>query len=323
MEYKKQYFQSLLIQGKLKEAVKYLSGFEENKLLVNKYHEVFEQKKDITRSDNEVIQKIDAVFQEYYRIVFWEEKSEEFALRYLSETFSAMLGDPIQTSETREEMIQTINQLECKIKNIVEGEGYQYLGDTTAAWYGPYIWKETVPTVYPIELPDQTYDMVVNMMEGFISRSWLDYLSFGETGTGGWAEEEGQLFCVKSCYVNKIETPSFQISYLKHEAQHGVDKMNYDSMDSVVMEYRAKLVELIYYPDISKFLDFLLEADKENPKNSHSYASFLIISKLSRRILQKTYEENETAWIPFENEIRTVALELYREHPDRAYELEG
>ena len=123
--------------------------------------------------------------------------------------------------------------------------------------------------------------------------------------------------------MNKIETPSFQISYLKHEAQHAVDKMNYDSMDSVVMEYRAKLVELIYYPDISKFLDFLLEADKENPKNSHSYASFLIISKLSKRILQKTYEENETVWIPFENEIRTVALELYREHPDRAYELEG
>lgn len=322
MEYKKQYFNSLLIQGKLREAVKYLSEFEENKTLVEKYHEVFEQKKDITRSDNEMIQKIDAIYQEYYRSVFWEEKQEEFALRYLYETFSIMLGDPIQTCKTREEMIQTINLIEFKIKNIVEGEGYQYLGDTTAAWYGPYIWKETIPFVYHIELPDEHYDMTVNMMEGFVSRSWLDYLSFGKIGTGGWAKEEGQLYCVKECYIDKMDTPSFQISYLKHEAQHAVDKMNYEALDSVVLEYRAKLVELIYYPDISKFFEFLSEANKDNPKNTHSYASYLIIKKLSKKILKKDYEENEPAWIPYENEIRSVAKELYREHPDKAYEVD-
>jgi hypothetical protein len=322
MEYKKQYFKSLLIQGKIREAVKYLSSFEENKTLVERYYETFEKKKDMIRSENQVIQDIDAIYQEYYRLVFWEEKSEEFALRYLCEKFSVMLGDPIPSLNTRDEMIQTIDQIECKLKNLVEEKGYQYLGDTTAAWYGPYIWKETVPTKYSIDLPDQTYDMVVNMMEGFVSRSWLDYLSFGEVGTGGWAKEEGQLFCVKQCYLDKIDTPSFQISYLKHEAQHAVDKMNYDSLDSVVMEYRAKLVELIYYPDISKFFEFLLEADKTNSKNSHSYASFLIISKLSKRILHKEFEECESAWLPFENEIRNVARNLYKEHPHRAYELE-
>ncbi len=174
MEYKNQHFKSLLIQGKLREAVQYLSKFEENKRLVERYLETFEQKKNITRSDNEVIQKIDAIYQEYYRIVFWEEKSEEFALRYLCETFSTLLGDPISPLKTREELVQAIDQIECKLKNIVEGEGYHYLGDTTAAWYGPYIWKDTVPTNYTIELPDQTYDLVVNMMEGFISLSWLD-----------------------------------------------------------------------------------------------------------------------------------------------------
>lgn len=322
MKYNNQYFKSLLIQGKLREAVKYLSSFEENKTLVERYYETFDQKKDILRSENQVIQNIDAIYQEYYRIVFWEEKSEEFALRYLYENFSVLLGDSIPFLKTKDEMTQTIDQIESKLKYLVEGEGYQYLGDKTTAWYGPYIWKETVPTKYSIELPDQTYDMVVNMMEGFISRSWLDYLSFGDTGTGGWAKEEGQLFCVKQCYLNKIDTPSFQISYLKHEAQHAVDKMNYDSLDSVVMEYRAKLVELIYYPDISMFLNFLLEANNSNTKNSHSYASFLIISKLSKRILHKEFEERESVWIPFENDIRNVARDLYEEHPDRAYELE-
>ena len=322
MEYNIQYFKSLLIQGKLRQAVKYLSDFEENKDLVKKYYETFEQKKDIIGSDNEVIQRIDAIYQEYYRIVFWEEKPEEFSLRYLCESFSLLLGYKVPMLKTKEALIQAIEQLEGKLKKIVEGEGYHYLGDTTAAWYGPYIWKETVPTKYIIDLPDQTYDLVVNMMEGFISRSWLDYLSFGEVGTGGWAGDEGQLYCVKQCYLNKMDTPSFQLSYLKHEAQHAVDKMNYDSLDSVVLEYRAKLVELIYYPDISKFLDFLLEADKTNTKNSHSYASFLIMSKLSKRILHKDYEENGAAWLPFENEIRNVAKELYREHPDKAYKLD-
>lgn len=322
MEYNKQYFKSLLIQGKLREAVEYLSGFEENKALTKKYYETFEQKKDIPRSENTVIQRIDAIYQEYYRIVFWEEKSEEFALRYLCETFSSLLGEEIPELKTKEDLVLSIGQIEGKLKEIVEGEGYHYLGDTTAAWYGPYLWKETIPTNYTIELPDQTYNMVVNMMEGFISRSWLDYISFGEVGTGGWAKEEGQLFCVKQCYLNKIDTPSFQISYLKHEAQHAVDKMNFGSLDSVVLEYRAKLVELIYYPDISKFLDFLLEADDSNTKNSHSYASFLLIRKLSKRILHKDYEENEAVWHPLVKDIREVAKELYHEHPDKVYNLE-
>ena len=42
---------------------------------------------------------------------------------------------------------------------MIESEGYHALFGRTQGYYGPYIWRETVPMVYRVELPDETADL--------------------------------------------------------------------------------------------------------------------------------------------------------------------
>ena len=75
--------------------------------------------------------------------------------------------------------------------------GYHALFGKTQGYYGPYIWRDTVPTVYRVELPDGTAEYTVNILKGFVFRSWMDYLTFGRFGTGGWASPDGTINCIE------------------------------------------------------------------------------------------------------------------------------
>jgi hypothetical protein len=130
-----------------------------------------------------------------------------------------------------------------------------------------------------VEIPSGTETVTVFWMDGFLMRSWLDWLSAGEVGAGGWAKPEG-LYCVRKVYADKLDTPSFQISFLKHEAQHHAD-MRLGEMEPWLLEYRAKLVELIYTPDSSFLASLLASADASSKANSHAYAAATIVADLA------------------------------------------
>ena len=72
-----------------------------------------------------------------------------------------------------------------QLQSLFEAEGYHALFGKTQGYYGPYIWRDTVPTVYRVELPCGTAEYTVNILKGFVFRSWMDYLTFGRYGTGG------------------------------------------------------------------------------------------------------------------------------------------
>lgn len=310
--FEKKVYSSYLVKGQLKSAIAYLENFEEMSEKVLKYKSTFEGHQLIKRSDNQRLNEIDAIFQEYYRMVFWEEKSEAECESYLLKAIGTYLNITSTEEEASLSVPEKMEGLENKLAALVEKEGYYYLGGTTGSWYGPYIWKDTEKVVYSVELPKGTFELTVNMLTGFVSRSWLDYLSFGATGTGGWATDT-ELYCVKELYEEDMDAPSFQISYLKHEAQHKLDMQVNPNMDGVSLEYRAKLVELIYYPNLDKFSFFLLEASDENKTNSHAYSSFLIGRELSKRILGKELERDMDAWKGKEEEIKQEAMKLYFE----------
>ncbi len=140
-----------------------------------------------------------------------------------------------------------LDALEDAIKERLSASGWHTLGGTTGPFLGPYIWQETDKTDYAVELPDRTEDLTVFWMDGFIMRSWLDWLSDGETGTGGWAKEEG-IYCVRDAYADKSRYAEyFNVSFLKHEAQHHAD-LRRGITKSSELEYRAKLVELMLLP---------------------------------------------------------------------------
>lgn len=311
-QYERATYAGLLIQGRLHEAVQYLAQFPQKQRIVQRTLSIFEHGKTLKRSANEVINRIDAVYQAYYRMVFWQQADKIEAAAFLYSALSSLLQIQPKTADGTDIGLE---KAEYAAGEAAAKEGFCFLGGTTSGYYGPYIWKSIEPTVYDIALPQGHCTLTVNMMDGFVSRSWLDFLSFGKTGTGGWAAEDGQLYCVRSAYAREMDKPSFQISYLMHEAQHAQDREKYPGISPMHLEYRAKLTELIGYPRITKFKGFLREASNSDEANAHSYASYLIIRNLSQRIFGTDYESNDEKWRGTLQTIRLHARILLDEYP--------
>lgn len=194
----------------------------------------------------------------------------------------------------------------------MNSEGYKYLGGRTQGYFGPYIWEKSESVTYEVELPSGIEPYTIIMMDGFISRSWLDFISFGRIGTGGWVGDNGTLCCVRSSYEN-VSEDAFNISFLKHEAQHAFDKKKYPDITSVDLEYRAKLVELIYWPNAKKIKEIFREADTSNPDNCHSVAASRIINKIINKLFKGENVNDENAWDDKVDNIKLYALQLLEE----------
>lgn len=308
MQFEKRTWSGLLIQGDLHGAVSYLAQFPEQQELLERYRAVFDRGEVLRRSDNELVNQVDAVFQAYYRAVFWLRQPEEAAKAGLCAALARLTGKPYDPEAPLDEQMEN---MEAEIAKRVTAEGLHYLGGKTSGWYGPYIWKTNEQTVYSVELPKDQIQVKVVMMKGFVSRSWLDFLSFGRVGTGGWTKEDG-LYCVWEAYREKLDTPAFQITFLKHEAQHKLDMTRYQVTDSTLLEYRAKLVELIYASELATLNSFLAEADDGNPENAHAIAAHRLVTGLARRLFGAP-EVLPSQWEGRENAVRDAALELYEE----------
>ena len=216
------------------------------------------------------------------------------------------------------ESLEKNSQIEVEVEKIVRKEGYEYLGGDTAGYYGPYIWETSSKETYEVELPSGVEAYSIIMMDGFISRSWLDFLSFGKVGTGGWSGKDGTLCCIKSLY--DIESQVFRISFLKHEAQHSFDKRLFSKITSSELEYRAKLVELVYWEDEKIIKMIHLEAQNSDERNSHSSASYRIITDLSRKLFNTKYEEDLRTFLNKLDEVRIASRELLIEDTNRLSE---
>ena len=187
-----------------------------------------------------------------------------------------------------------------RLQAAFEAEGYHALFGKTQGYYGPYVWRETVPAVYQVELPDGSAEYTVNLLKGFVFRSWMDYLTFGRYGTGGWASPDGTINCIEQAY--DLESERFRVSLLKHEAQHTVDRKRFPQITPAELEYRAKLVELHFSGDPGLLQKFLSEADESKPDDSHAVAS--------ARIGREFADTDQTVL----SCIQTQALELLRAH---------
>ena len=196
-----------------------------------------------------------------------------------------------------------------QLQSVFEENGYHALFGKTQGYYGPYVWRETVPTVYQVELPDGTAEYTVNILKGFVFRSWMDYLTFGRFGTGGWASPDGTINCIEQAY--DFESERFLVSLLKHEAQHTVDMKQFPGITPEELEYRAKLVELHYSGNLGLLQKFLSEADEGRTGDSHAMASARI---------KREFADTDQRSLPC---VQARALELLRAHTDEMEEKYG
>lgn len=287
-----QYF----INRDIKGAIAYMRDHKEFQDVLPDYIAIFENCEYRTYDMPESLNQILRLYQIYYRDVFYCGLPEPEAADKLLAGLKKLLDMP----DTEE------GALAERLQSLFEAEGYHALFGKTQGYYGPYIWRETVPTVYRVELPSGTASYTVNILKGFVFRSWMDYLTFGRYGTGGWASQDGTINCIEQAY--NFESESFLVSLLKHEAQHTVDMKQFPNITPTELEYRAKLVELHYANDLGLLQKFLSQADESRESDSHAMASARI---------KREFADTDQRLLPC---IQTRALELFHAHTK---ELEG
>ena len=252
------------LNGDIKGAIAYMRAHGEFRDILPAYAAIFEnceyRRFEIPEGLNDILR----LYQVYFRDTFYCGVPEAAAADRLLCGLRALLDMP-DADEAR---------LAGRLQSLFEAAGYHALFGKTQGYYGPYIWRETVPTVYRVELPGCTAEYTVNILRGFVFRGWMDYLTFGRYGTGGWASPDGTINCVEQAY--DFESERFRVSLLKHEAQHTVDMRQFPEITPAELEYRAKLVELRYSGDPGLLRKFLSEADETRPDDSHAAASLRI-----------------------------------------------
>ena len=278
------------LNGDIKGAIAYMREHEEYKDILPAYTAIFEDGEYRTFEVPDALNDILRQYQIYYRDVFYCGLPEAEAADKLRTRLKALLHLP----DAGEELLTE------RLRSAFEAEGYHALFGKTQGYYGPYIWRDTVPTVYRVELPGGTAEYTVNILKGFVFRSWMDYLTFGRFGTGGWASPDGTINCIAQAY--DFESERFLVSLLKHEAQHAVDMKRFPAITPTELEYRAKLVELHYSGDLGLLQKFVSEADESSADDSHAAASARI-----RREFADTDPADLSA-------IRARALELLEAH---------
>ena len=278
------------MNGDIKGAIAYMRDHEEFKDILPAYVAIFENCEYRTFEVPDTLNDILRLYQVYFRDTFYCGIPEAEAADKLMTGLKALLNMP----EAGEELLAE------QLRSTFEAKGYHALFGKTQGYYGPYIWRDTTPTVYRVELPDKTAEYTVNILNGFIFRSWMDYLTFGRYGTSGWASPDGTINCVEQAY--DFESERFLVSLLKHEAQHTVDMKQFPGITPVELEYRAKLVELHYSGDLGLLQKFLSEADENRAEDSHAVASARI---------RLEFADTDQTELP---SIQARALELFHAH---------
>ena len=284
-----------LKKGRLRPAMEYLARFPEQAELYRQYISLYQQEQYLSYDVDSQLQDILLAYQKYYRDAFYLEQSPEEAAEGLRARLAGLL----------EGGAASLDELEELAAEAFRARGFHFLGGRTGGCYGPYIWRTEELRRYEVELPEGVQEYAVKLLGGFVMESWLSYLTFGLSGTGGWSNGDGLIHCVKRHY--DLESESFRVSLLKHEAQHASDQGRYPGMSSADLEYRAKLVELIYSEERQLLGRFLQEADAANPSSGHGLAAERIVRGFARQ-----QDGDGLAALPIET-VRAAALELFRE----------
>lgn len=288
-----------IIKGDLNAAISYVKQFPEQIDLYNRFMDVFEHEQYKIYEVSADLNRILTDYQQYYRDVFYLCIAKERAALALRDRLAAHLRicEDFELCDLEQNCLPTL----------FHSHGLHFLGGKTGGYYGPYIWRTTETATYDVELPDGAQTYAVKLLDGFITRSWIDYLSFGEIGTGGWADSDGCINCVKSAW--DFESESFRVSLLKHEAQHAQDLELKKNMTSENLEYRAKLVELIYSAERNLLQTFAQEADDADTTNGHAMAAHRIMKDFADSL---SIDEIDPTAMPVE-QIQIVARKLFEQ----------
>ena len=179
-----------LLKGDLHGAINYVKQYQDQAELYQRFVSIFEQERYHSYDVDNDLNAILLAYQQYYREVFYLRIERDQAAQKLLDRLVAVLGMagcPTALDELEQDQLPALFM----------SRGLHFLGGKTSGWHGPYIWQTTETVSYDVELPDCIQPYTVRLLDGFISRSWIDYLSFGEIGPSGWSDGDGTIHCIK------------------------------------------------------------------------------------------------------------------------------
>ncbi len=255
------------------------------------------------------IAKVLAVYQRYWSRVMTGRVTAEIGKRQLADTLAPLVGVSGKSGTPIE-----MDELEPKIQEQIRARGYYSLQGVTSPFREFMLWRTQDNKVYDVDLPDGREAVSVAMLDDFVSLGWTGFATGNYYHSGGWATRE-RLFCVRMSY--DLDSESFRISYLAHEGQHFSDYKRFPSLEGPELEYRAKLVELIYADTTAReLLKAFSEQGSDRRENPHGYANLRLMNDLTHTLNVATSDASWWEAIPPAT-IRATALRLFNEDTQR------
>lgn len=246
-------------------------------------------------SKNDVINNICNIYHSYWDLKLLNSPLNEDSILY--DNLAHHLIDQKLTDLSYEELRPDMKN-DKELSRVIAKEGFYsrflYLNEIQDV----LIWEQQDKKEYTISLPNEELVIDVVFIEKYANKGCIDYATFGMSEVGGWASSDSRmLFCNKGTY--KLNSEDFKISYLKHEALHFLDMKAYPNLKSADLEYRSKLIELIYATKktVHRLLyKFIIGGSNQTRNKSHAYANYFIHHHFSTVIFNKDFENDLKKW---------------------------
>jgi len=177
-----------------------------------------------------------------------------------------------------------IDKLETFLIKTAKERGYYLLMGQTLPLRELMIWKKEEKEICHVELPSDSFSVNVVFLQEFLSKGWLGYATFNRSYSGGWYKGD-TIYRVGGKLDDNNEW--FRVSLLGHEGRHISDEKLYGILDSRILEYRAKLTELLLAEKTFWKLLNQFRNEAQAPGSSpHSYASYQLTHDLMGELTQ-------------------------------------
>lgn len=269
-------------------------------------------------SKNKVINDISFIYRNYWREELIKDNPKNRTDSTLYKNIAKYLISNKLTSLSIDSLSKTIKK-DSELKRVIESQGFKVNFNFRNGFQELFIWNKENTEKYNVILPKETIKTTVVFIESYHLNGYDDYATFGSSTVGGWATKDStKLYCNKGTY--DLNSEKFKVSYLKHESIHFTDLNEYPNLSSADLEYRAKIIELMYctkgtiYDRISEFVSGANKADR---KNSHPYANYVLIENLSKLLFKSKFNSDINQWKKISvDKINNAAKSLYEMSED-------
>jgi hypothetical protein len=271
--------------------------------------EVFEN-----TSGNKIVNDISNIYREYWRVELLKPKPESRTDSTLYNNITDYIISNKLTTLSKDSLRKKIKD-DSVLKEIIEKEGFKVNFKFRNGFQEIFIWDKESIKKYEVILPKDTIKTTVVFIENYHINGYDEFATFGDSQVGGWAiKESATLYCNKGTY--DLDSEEFKVSYLKHESLHFTDLNNYPNLSAADLEYRSKVIELMYCTEATIYDNiglFMSGANKTDRNNSHPYANYVLIKNLSKMLFNSDYESDYANWkkIPAKK-INDAATQLYK-----------